>query len=264
MSSSFVLTRLEGGIGRVTLNRSDKRNALTRSFMEQILDAIASLAKDESLRVVQIQSTGSVFCAGMDLGEMEQRATSADPTSEWDRDSEVYCQMLETIYLLPIPTVATVQGPALAGGVGLMLACDIVVASDEAFFALPEPARGLTAAMVTPLLVHRVGFGAARYLLLSGTRCPAHTARDLGLCQEVVPSAKLSEATDQLIDSILSGSRTALQMTKTHLDQCDEGKVVEQLRASISVSAAARKTEDAREGLQAFLEKRRPSWQPDI
>ena len=258
----FVTQQIESGVGRLTLNRPDKRNALKRQFIEEIHSGIAQLASDPSLRVLLLEAEGEVFCAGMGLGEMQQRAESENGKDQWQRDSKVFADLLTVIYQLPVPTVAVVQGPVLAGGMGLVLACDILLASEVSFFMLPEPMRGITAAMVTPLLVHRVGSGPASYMLLSGERIPADRAMTFGLCHEVCPADQLHHRRDKLVASILTGSPSALAITKRHLDECSTTQVLSDLNQSIAISAEARETADAREGLAAFLEKRPPSWQP--
>ncbi|MEM8680151.1 MAG: enoyl-CoA hydratase-related protein [Planctomycetota bacterium] len=259
---STVQYTLDGGVASVTLNRPEKRNALTRALLEQLQRVVDELSQDESLRVLILSSRGPAFCAGMDLGEMQERTQADDPQAEWSRDSQVYAQLLEAIYNLPVPTLASIPGPALAGGMGLMLACDLAIASEEAFFALPEPARGITAAMVSPLLIHRVGYGAARYLLLSGQRVTAQKAMEMGLVHECVSHDELATRTAAITHSILTGAPSAMFLTKKHIDQCAGARMSEQLRQSIEISAKARRTEDAREGLRAFLEKRDPLWKP--
>ncbi len=193
---------------------------------------------------------------------MQERASSDDAEAEWQRDAEVYSEMLAAIFSLTVPTIAAVQGPVVAGGVGIVMACDMVVAAESAYFFLPEPLRGLTAAMVTPLLIHRVGYGTARYLLLSGERCQATEAKALTLCHDVVAADALTRRVKQLVAGVLSGSRAALRLTKEHIEQCTGVDVMQQLHESVAASARARKTDDAREGLAAFLEKRKPVWQP--
>ncbi len=258
---NFVKTELEAGVGRIILDRPDKRNALKREFIEQLLAAVVALKSDDSLRVLVLQAEGSVFCAGMDLGQMQDRAQSADSKQEWQRDSEVYCQLLIELYELSVPTIAALQGPVLAGGVGLVLACDLIVAADRAFFMLPEPIRGITAAMVTPLLIHRVGAGPAAQLLLSNERMSAIRAMKIGLCYDVVADHELNKRVETLVGSMLAGSKSALAITKQHLADCSNGTLVDQIKMSMQVSAEARETADAREGLAAFLEKREPAWQ---
>jgi methylglutaconyl-CoA hydratase len=256
----FVKTDLQNGVGRITLDRPEKRNALTREFIEQLIAAVIQLRSDENLRVLVLEATGSVFCAGMDLGEMQARAASADREQEWQRDSEVYCQLLSQIFGLEVPTVAVLSGPVFAGGVGLVLACDFLLASEEVFFMLPEPMRGISAAIVTPLLIHRLGPGPASQMLLSGEITSAPRGLQTGLCHDVVPLAELDDRAERLIKSILAGSKSALRITKKHLADCCGNDVLDQLKDSIRISATARETEDAREGLAAFLEKRKPSW----
>jgi methylglutaconyl-CoA hydratase len=245
----------------LTLNRPDKRNALKRATLEEIATHVRAIAANESLRCVVLQSTGDVFCAGMDLGEMQERASSPDCHREWQRDSEIYRDVLLSLCELPVPVIAKLQGPALAGGVGLVVACDLVVATDSAYLMLPEPRRGITAAMVTPLLIQRVGMGPAGALLLSGERWNALRCQTLGLFHDVVPPAELDSRVDRLLEQLLTGSREALAMSKAHLWRMSGSNLREQLAESMDLSARARETADAREGLQAFLEKRNPGWQ---
>lgn len=259
----LVLTEFNAGIGRIIINRPDKRNSLTRELIEQLDQAVEQMRDRPELRVLVFGATGGVFCAGMDLGEMQARATSENGQQEWLIDSQLYSQLLEKIYAIPVPTIAQLQGPVLAGGVGMVLACDLIVASTNTFFSLPEPMRGITAAIVTPLLVLRLGPGPANHLLLSGERMSAERAWQLGFCYDVVSSDLLTERVDQLLASILAGSPAALATTKRHLRKILAVSVADQLADSIQVSAEARQSADAREGLAAFLEKRKPNWQTD-
>ncbi|MEM7453434.1 MAG: enoyl-CoA hydratase-related protein [Planctomycetota bacterium] len=257
----FISTNIENGVGRIRLNRPEKRNALKRAFIEELNDAVAQMEAEESLRVLLLEAEGKVFCAGMDLGEMQERASSPDGKSEWLKDSEVYCTLLSRLFTLPVPTVAVLSGPALAGGVGMVLACDIVIASDNVFLMLPEPMRGITAAMVTPLLVHRAGAGSANYMLLSGERVNAGACLRMGIFHDVTAQEELAARRDSLVDSILTGSRSALAITKKHVLRLSAPSMLDMLKDSMTVSAEARETDDAREGLAAFLEKRNPNWQ---
>lgn len=258
-----LLSETNAGVARLVLNRTEKRNALTRDLIVQLKTELERINKASEVRAILLEANGLAFCAGMDLGEMQQRAAEADAAQQWMQDSIVYGQVLKLIFEISVPTLAVVQGPALAGGMGLVLACDMVLASENAFFALPEPARGITAAMVTPLLVHRIGTGAATFLLLSGQRISAAHALSLGLCHEVVDGSSLSQRRDQWVTAILSGSPAALKISKQHVQHCSPLRVSRLIDESIEVSAIARETLDAREGLAAFLEKRKPKWQPD-
>jgi methylglutaconyl-CoA hydratase len=273
--SSYCLTKIlmipdmlskdvSNGVAEIKLSRPEKRNALSRNLIENLLGEIRALRIRSDIRLLILSAEGPSFCAGMDLDEMQSRAQSADGKSQWLRDSEIYCELLESVFGCSFPTVVQLQGPVLAGGVGLVLACDLIVASNTAFFSLPEPVRGITAAIVTPLLVHRVGQSAAAQLLLSGERVSADRAWQLGLIHAVVSSEELPQRLTELKNSILTGSPSALAITKQHLNACSAVNVIDQLRLSIPISAQARETSDAREGLAAFLEKRKPAWQASI
>jgi methylglutaconyl-CoA hydratase len=257
----MLITKIENGIGRITIDRPEKRNALTRELLESLSREMVQLRSREDLRLLVLSANGSVFCAGMDLDEMQARASSSNGKQEWHLDSLVYRQFLEALYTIQVPTIARLQGPVLAGGVGIVLACDLIVASSNAFFSLPEPMRGITAAIVTPLLVYRVGGGIAGQLLLSGERIPAERAFQLGLCHAVASPEMLDSRLSQLELAILAGSQSALSITKRHLQECAGSAVLAQLSKSVDVSAQARETSEAREGLAAFLEKRKPFWQ---
>lgn len=263
MSNSILLHETSNGVARLTLNRPAKRNALTRELIEQTLAAVRQVRDDTETRLLVLTGEGPVFCAGMDLGEMQARAGSDNATEEWQQDSVVYRDLLWELFTLPIPTLLVAQGPALAGGLGLLLACDIVLAADEAFFSLPEPKRGITAAVVAPLLAYRIGPGQAGYLLLSGRTITAADALRMGLCHELAPAATLDERERELTSAILTGSPDALAQTKRHLLTGPAAALTDWLDAGMQVSATARETNDAREGLAAFLEKREPRWFPN-
>jgi len=261
---TFVKTNIESGVARITLSRPEKRNALKREFIEQLIAAVESIANDQAVRVLILQAEGTVFCAGMDLGEMQKRAESDSGKEEWQQDSVVYANLLTAIYNLEIPTIAMLQGPVLAGGVGMVLACDFIVAVEAATIMLPEPMRGITAAMVTPFLIERIGVGPASHLLLSCERLSMTRARNLGLIYFLAASLEdLETKVTGLVNSILTGSRSALAITKQHIKKCGNAQLEALLKDSIGVSAQARETSDAREGLAAFLEKRKPNWQPE-
>ncbi len=259
--TQFSQLEIDRGVACVVLNRPEKRNALRREFIEELIGAVERVSADPQIRVMVLKARGEAFCAGMDLGQMQERAASGAAPSEYQRDSEVYCRLLTSIYELDIPTIASVQGPALAGGMGLVCACDMVIAAESAFFMLPEPMRGITAAMVTPLLVHRTGAGNAGYMLLSNEKVGAAEAQRMGLVHDIAESGELDNRVDELIQSILGGAKSAFALTKRHLRQCLSADIADLVRRSIQVSAEARESTEAREGLAAFLEKRKPSWQ---
>ena len=258
----FITTEIKNGVATVTLDRAEKRNALTRKFIGELTEFVDQVRSDGSIRLLVLQATGKVFCAGMDLAEMKSRAAADDPEKEWQTDSEVYNELVSRIFSLPIPTLAVLTGPVLAGGTGMVFACDLVLASDNAFVSLPEPKRGIVAAMVCPLLVYRTNLGTASYLMLSGKPLSANEAQAKGLFHEVVSGDELEATKSSLIESILTGSPSALTSSKSHLREVAGVDVIQQIKNSTEVSATARRSDDAQEGLGAFAEKRPPRWAP--
>ncbi len=260
MTDSLVTLGINNGVAELRLNRAAKRNALTRSLLEEAVRAVEQVAGNKMARLLVISADGPVFCAGMDLTEMQERATSTHAKAEWGADARLYRDLVAAIFSLDIPTLCLLHGPVVAGGVGIVAACDLVLASTAATVSLPEPKRGITAAIVTPLLIHRIGAGAATALLLSGHTMTSDEMQRVGFCHLLCVPTELDSKRQELSNSILTGSPGALAMTKRHIRACAAASIIEQLDASMKVSAEARETDDAREGLAAFLEKREPNW----
>ena len=257
----FINFGIDKSVATITLDRAEKRNALTRKYIQELSDSVDRVQADESIRLLVLRAAGTVFCAGMDLTEMKSRALADNPEKEWQTDSEVYNELVSKIFALPIPTLAVLPGPVLAGGTGMVFACDLVLAADNAFISLPEPKRGIVAAMVCPLLMHRTNLSTASYLLLSGKPLTADEAHKQGLFHEVVPPEELENAERTLVQTTLSGSPSALALAKSHLKKVANVDVLQQIKDSAVISAQARRSADAREGLAAFVEKRPPRWE---
>lgn len=260
--TEFLLATRQDQILTLTLNRPAKRNALTRELLGELLDAVRRARSDQDLRLLVLRAEGEVFCAGMDLAEMQQTAAAPQPEVLWEQDARVYQELLWELVSFPQPTLAVLPGPALAGGVGLVLACDLVLGTDTAQFSLPEPKRGFLAAVVIPLLLYKLGIAPANWLLLSGEGATAGQALQWGLLHHCVAKELLPSASEHLIRQILTGSPGALAATKKLVWSCLGSGLHQQLKDAVSVSGSMRKTPDAREGLQAFLEKRSPHWVP--
>src|SRR5437868_12347258 len=162
--------------GTIILNRPDRRNALTRQLIADLMQALDDLRRERGVRAVVLSGSGPAFCAGMDLNEMQATASAENAQQLWHDDAVAYRDLLEEMLRLPKPIIAAVGGPAVAGGAGLVLACDIVLASPEAKFGLPEPKRGIVAGLVAPLLAFRLGAGHASYLLMSAQLIAAEEA----------------------------------------------------------------------------------------
>jgi methylglutaconyl-CoA hydratase len=177
----------------ITINRADKRNALSRGLIDALAAAFERARDDSAARCVILTGAGPVFCAGMDLAELsESLDVPPESTPVWD-DALRLAKLYDLIYMLPKPTIAAVNGAAVAGGAGLVTVCDLAVMAEGAKFGYPEVRRGLVAAMVMPHLLRHAGERMARYLLLTGEVIDATEARQWGLVNEVVPAARLME-----------------------------------------------------------------------
>ncbi|MDZ4820508.1 MAG: enoyl-CoA hydratase/isomerase family protein [Planctomycetota bacterium] len=256
----LVKIHVHNHTGTVIINRPEKRNALSRDLIAAIDQAIHDLHGERRVRAVILSGAGESFCAGMDLAEMLQNNGTPDALKRGYEDTIAYRDLLLTMLRFPKPLIAAVQGPAMAGGLGLVLACDIVLAAPEARFALPEPRRGLVAGMVSPLLTFRIGAGRAAYLLLTARSIDTAEAQQYGLVHETVKSDHLWARGDQLAGEIATCAPEALLLTKRMVNETIGENLTTLLAAGAACSATARTTEAAAEGLAAFVEKREPKW----
>jgi methylglutaconyl-CoA hydratase len=242
----------------LTLNRADKRNALSRALITELASAFERAKNDPMARCIILTASGSVFCAGMDLAELQESlAAPKEQTPVWD-DALRLAKLYDQIYALPKPTVAVVNGAAVAGGAGLVTVCDLAISVPEARFGYPEVRRGLVAAMVMPHLLRHVGERTARYLLLSGDLIDAAEALRTGLLNEVVPAPDLQARADVLVRALAEGGPQALARTKTLLQQFSHQAA--SVEEAAKASAAPRLTEECQQGLRAFFEKKPVPW----
>ncbi len=246
--------------GTVILNRPEKRNPLSRRVLEELQQAFDDLHQERAVRAVILTGAGSCFCAGMDLDEM--RLTAANPArqAQWYQDVVSYKRLLETMLSFPKPIIAAVNGPVVAGGAGLVLAADAVVAAEAAEFGLPEPRLGLVAGLVAPLLRFRVGGGIAARLLLTGQMISADQACRWNLYHELVDEDVVWPRAQEIAEMCAESAPTSLQLTKKLLNETIEETLATMLSAGAAVSATSRTTAAASEGLAAFHEKREPHW----
>jgi methylglutaconyl-CoA hydratase len=258
MTASLVSYNLHAPAVVLTLNRSEKRNALNRQLINDIRAAFTLAADDNQVRVVILTGAGPVFCAGMDLSELSQTLDEPDEAALVHEDANRLSDLYEFIYSLPKPTIAAVNGPAVAGGAGLLTVCDLALATTAAKFGYPEVRRGLVAAMVMPHLMRHVGERAARDLLLRGELVDAATALRIGLINEVVPADQLISTAVTWSRQLAEGSPGSLRMTKELLQRFDPGLRVKAEYAK--GSADARLTVECKEGLRAFLNKQPAPW----
>jgi len=253
---SLVRYELRSPAAVIALTRADKRNALSRALIGELDAAIQRAAADSVARCVIITGDGPAFCAGMDLDEL--RATlSADADLIW-ADAQRLAELYDRIYSLPKPTIAAVNGPAVAGGAGLVTVCDLAVSVPEAKFGYPEVRRGLVAAMVMPHLLRHVGERAARYLLLTGDLIDATEAVRVGLINQVVDAPRLLDTALIWAKACAEGGPKALAMTKDLLRRFSTQAL--SVNEAAKASAAPRLGDECRAGLAAFFDKRSAPW----
>ena len=247
-----------GPILRVTITRPDRRNAFDDDLIEMLRDAFVDAAGRTDCRLVELRGEGEVFSAGADLDWMK-RAAGAGP-EENRRDALRMYEMFATIARCPIPTVAVVQGAAIGGGMGLVAACDIAIAADDARFGFTEVRLGLIPAVISPFVLRKVRAGDARRYFLTGERFGAGEALRVGLVQLAVAPAALDEAAAKIGEEIFNGGPSAQRHAKRLLDsvpQCDESELG---KLTSDWIAELRASDEGREGIRAFLDGRKPSW----
>src|SRR5262245_20155126 len=260
MSESVVLYELRPPAAIVTLNRPDRRNAISRALVAGVTDAFHRARDEEAARCVILTGAGSSFCAGMDLAELsESIERKTDANNVWN-DALNLATVYDLIYTLPKPTIGAVNGAAVAGGAGFVTVCDLAVAVPQAKFGYPEVRRGLVAAMVMPHLLRHVGERMARYLLLTGEVIDAAEAQRAGLINAVVPAGELLDRALVWSRSLAEGGPNALTRTKQLLHQFSRQSL--SVQEAAKASAAPRLTEECRQGLEAFFAKKPAPWAP--
>jgi methylglutaconyl-CoA hydratase len=254
MSEVFVQSSaMEPGIVSIMLDRSHRRNALCVELMEQLIAAVEALASDPAARVLILHGAGPVFSAGLDLEE----ATRPDLV---ERSAQCVQKMLLVLRESPVVSIAAVQGGAFAGGAGLMAACDIVLAADDARFGFPEAQRGLLPALIADVLKRKIRCGDLRELFLAGRSITAARAQQIGLVQRVIPPRSLLEEALATARAVLTGGPETIRQTKWLLNEIEDSMFPASGPDLIHSHLSARHSDEAREGLQAFLEKRNPVW----
>lgn len=249
-----------GAAAWLWMNRPEARNALSDELIGALETALDVLEKDAAARVLVLAGRGTAFCSGGDLAKMEKAAKMTKARSR--REASRFAKLLLRIYQYPKPVVARVHGPAFAGGMGLVAACDLVIAADVAEFALPETRIGLVPAMIGPYLVRAMGAAQARRYVLTGERLAAPEAKRIGFAHECVPSAELDAMVDDMCGRLALAGPEALARAKKLLQRVEGAALTAELAAeTAAVLAETRATPEAREGIRSFLEKRKPSWQ---
>ena len=252
-----VLLNFDGQIATITLNRPDKRNAVSFQLIADLMAALDKIEKSAA-NVLIITGAGKAFCAGMDLEEL--KSILGKSHEENVKDSTVMAEMFRRLYDFPLPTIAAVNGAAIAGGTGLATMCDFTLAVPEAKFGYTEVRIGFVPAIVSSILVWQVGHKIARDLLLSGRLFDTNEAHRLGLVNEVVPADRLSTRAFELAGELLANSPSSVRETKKLINGFLASQLDTQIAEAIEGNARVRTTADFREGVSSFLEKRKPIW----
>jgi len=247
----------EAHITTITLNRPDKRNAISYELIDDLLAALEEVERSVSL-VLILTGAGKAFCSGMDLDNL--KALVGRTPEQNVKDSEIMARLFRSLYDFPRPTIAAVNGAAIAGGCGLATLCDFTLAAPEAKFGYTEVRIGFVPAIVSTFLLRQVGDKHARDLLLTGRIIGAEEAHRIGLVNEVVPAEKLIERTRELALQLMENSPASLTCTKRLLSEHARSELDAQIRSAVRENAAIRSTQDFREGISSFLEKRKPHW----
>ena len=257
MSHITILVSDEADVRTVTLNRPERRNAMTPEMQLELISAMEESA-DSKCRVVILRGAGDAFCSGLDLSVLQKMG---DKSAEDHRaDAERIARLFRTLYELPKPTIAAVHGPAIAGGTGLATICDFTLAVPSAKFGYTEARIGFVPAIVSAYLALQIGDKLARGLLLTARLIDAAEAYRLGLVNEVVAPEALEERARAFAQALIANSPESLAATKRLLAAQNKAWLDAAITQAMDANAQARETADFKEGLAAFLEKREPVW----
>jgi methylglutaconyl-CoA hydratase len=247
----------DAGVASITLNRPDKRNAISFQLVEELLAALDEVEQSPA-QVVIVTGAGKAFCAGLDLEEL--KSLLGKTHDENVKDSSRMAHIFRRLYEFPRATIAAVNGAAIAGGTGLATMCDFTLAVPEAKFGYTEVRIGFVPAIVSSILVWQVGHKIARDLLLTGRLFDAAEAHRYGLVNEIVEAERLLHRARELAFQILENSPSSVRATKKLINNFIARQLDEQIAAAIEDNARIRTTADFREGISSFLEKRKPQW----
>lgn len=257
MSKSPILIEEEDGLRKITLNRPERRNAMTPEMRMELIAAMEN-APSTGCRALVLTGAGNAFCAGLDLAALQ--AMGGRNAEVARADAERVARMFLALHELPLPSIAAVNGAAVGGGAGLATICDFTLATPEAKFGFTETRIGFVPAVVSAFLTLKIGDKRCRDLLLTGRIVDAEEAQRLGLVNEIVPQQELMHRARALAQRLAANSPQATRITRRLLAAQWKTWLDAAIGAAIEASVEARETEDFREGVTAFLEKRKPMW----
>ena len=254
----YIQVSLETEVALVELNRPEIHNAFDDTLIAELRKVFQEIPKTQA-RVLILTGSGKSFCAGADLNWMKRMKDYN--YDENYRDAYELSEMLKELACIPIPTIAKVNGAAIGGGVGLVAACDMAFASTRAIFSLSEVRLGLVPACISPYLLKKIHPGNLRAYFLTGIRFPADKAKEIGLVNEVVEPLQLDGWVDEAVKNVLSCGPEALKIAKELLEKIPQMNEKESMEYTAKVISEIRISKEGQEGLNAFLEKRKPYWQ---
>jgi len=257
MTYKTIQLAYDAGVATITLNRPDKRNAISFDLIDDLLHAFGEVENSDA-RVLIMTGAGKAFSSGMDLDNLKS-LIGRSPEQNL-QDSETMVRMFRALYEFPKVTIAAVNGAAIAGGTGLALLCDFTLAVPEAKFGYTEVRIGFVPAIVSTFLLRQVGEKQARDLLLTGRIIAADEAARMGLVNEIVAAENLISRARELAAVLMENSPSSLRATKKLLNDHAKAELDAQIGAAVRENAAVRTTADFREGVSSFLEKRKPKW----
>lgn len=258
--SEWVQVRVDEPTATVTLNRPEVLNALSLASIQQLTQAISDLHLERRVRAIILTGSGQSFCAGTDLKELRETYELETPYDRWYEEVTAFKELIEMILRCPKPVIAAVHGWVAGTGLALMLAADLVVASEDCRLWVPESRRGLSAGLTPPLLSFRLGNSSCTQSLFTGQPLPVQIAATKGLIDDLVPGDFVWARSQEIAREIAAGARESHQMTKRMLNESIGENLFTLLSLGAADMATARITDAAKEGVQAFLEKRAPNW----
>jgi enoyl-CoA hydratase/carnithine racemase len=259
-NSDNVQIRKDPPSGTILINRPDKRNALSREIISMLEQAFQDFHQERNVRGIILTGIGDTFCSGTDLIQLQETSEATDAMQQWHNDVNSFRSLIETMLRYPKPIVCAANGPVVGSGLTLLLASDVVVASESATISIPESLRGLSPGLTMPLLSYRLGNGLASRVLFGGETIDAKVAKELGIFHEVVSEDFVWAKSQEIISRSATVARESHQMTKQFLTETVGEQLFMQLSIAAANMAAARTTPAAQEGVAAFLEKREPDW----
>ena len=260
-SYDVIDVRREDCIDYVTLNRPGVRNALDDHVIDELTRWADTATHDRTLRMAVLGGAGPSFCSGADLG-WRSRTIDVDYEENF-RDAWALARLFVTLDTLPVPLVGRVHGAVLAGGIGLVAVCDIVVATEDAVFGFTDVTFGLVPAVISPYAVAKIGSSASRHLFLTGESFSARRAQELGLVHVLTPPDDLDAAVARVVEDLKTAGPRALAATKTLIASVMDRPPATVTHLTVETIADLRVTAEAKEGIRAFLDKRPPSWVED-